>query len=158
MAVAGAVGPKSLFWECRAGDGSERAAKEWARREEARSSEERRPPMVEIQTWGPRVSNAQEKLEAFMSGGFTESICTTLHARPVKGGIHTVYVPDDADHSDGAVHRLGFVAGGEDDGFSTRSLIAGGTAMICFVLFCCASSALNASRAAADRSRGDRSV
>ncbi len=165
----GAVGPKALFWECRAGDGSQQAADAWQRREEASAASaasvaasaasERRPAMVEIQTWGPRVADAAAKLERFRSEGYGEAICAELHARPAAGGVHTVYVPDDVEDLDGGlVHRLGFAAGEDDGGFSTRSLMAGSAAMVCFVLFCCASSAMNAARAHEDARHDDRSV
>lgn len=120
---------------------------------------ERKPVMVEIQTWGPRVTDAAAKLERFKNNGYTETICAELHARPADGGVHTVYVPDEVDDLDGGlVHRLGFAAGQDDDGFSTRSLMAGSAAMVCFVLFCCVSSAMNAARAHDDSRINDRSV
>ena len=37
--------------------------------------------MVEIQTWGPRVTDAAAKLERFKNNGYTETICAELHAR-----------------------------------------------------------------------------
>ena len=179
-----AVGPKALFWECRVGDGSQRAAEAWQRQQEAihtntntntaasaaseafsSASSERRPAMVEIQTWGPRVADAAAKLERFRSGGYGEAICAELHARPADGRVHTVYVPDDVeeDGGGGLAHRIGLggLAGEEDGGggASTRSLMAGGAAMACFVLLCCASSAMNAARAHEDARRDDdRSV
>ena len=123
-----------------------------------RPESERKPVMVEIQTWGPRVADADAKLERFQRDGYTETICSELHARPADG-VHTVYVPDEVDDLDGGlVHRLGFAAGQEDDGFSTRSLMAGSAAMVCFVLFCCVSSAMNATRANGDTRFDDRSV
>ena len=161
----GVVGPKSLFWECRAGDGSPRAAEKWELEQSVGVAiENRKPATVEVSTWGPRLQNADGLLDDYQSRGFSDHLCTTLHAPPLNGGVHTVYVPDDDaafDPKTGEVHRIGFLGmgdGGEEDGIGTRTILLGSASMVCFVLFCFVSSALNMVRARENDKQDDRRV
>lgn len=140
----GMVGPKRIFWECRIGSGSEEEARVHNNMKEKSGMN---PAVVEIETWGTSIQNAEEKLQSLQGRGYTERICETLHAKPEEGGVHTVYVPDDADTlntESGEVRRLGYKEDG--NGEESRSILLGSIAIICFILFCCASSVLNATR------------
>ena len=119
---AGIVGSKSIFWECRFGTGSET------------DSMTNKP--LPIVSWGPKLSNADEKLKEYHIKMYHSNHCKFFHGKP-KDGVYTVAVDD---YDDQNADLLGL-----DNGPSLTSLLLGAAAVLCFIIFCCVSSALGAS-------------
>ncbi len=190
----GLVGPKSLFWECRWGDGSPKdkaafrpaqaaAAAAAASASAAAAADggggggggsgavnpdadaDEHHPVRHIASWGPKLNGADDKLVALLSNGYHERLCLHLHAPldEASGGIHTVYVPNDLDEDKpGVLHRMGLDPDAAADTASMSGVLAAAGGLLCFVLFCCVSSAMGAASSAAtlpprsgDSQRGD---
>ena len=160
----GSVGPKSLFWECRWGDGSPKDRAAFRPAQTAGSTAggldidaDEQQPVRQILPWGPRLNDADNKLKALLSNGYHERLCPHLHAplTEASGGIHTVYVPNDQDEGEtGVLHRMGLDPGAGADAASTSGVLAAAGGILCFVLFCCVSSAMSAASSVSPPPRG----
>jgi len=119
---AGTVGPKSMFWECRWGTGSEE------------DSEIKEPTAVV--PWGPKLDQADSKLKQYTLQMYHEEHCKVFHGKS-KDGTYQVMVDDYDDYE--SSNLLG------DGGPSMMITMLGASGILCFVMFCCISSALGAS-------------
>jgi hypothetical protein len=118
----GKVGPKSMFWECRYG----------------MAGDEIDGSIVPVTPWGSKLDGADEKLKEYMSTGYHSRTCTVLHGKSADG-TYTVVAHDVDSYGET------FDFSGEDSGPSLTTMLVGAGAVLCFILFCCVSSALGAS-------------
>ena len=122
---AGMVGPKTLLWECRWGTGS------------ALESIKFKP--VPVLPWGSKMIDAELILQQHKDKLMHERHCEFLHSKPVDG-VYTVTVDEEDDEN--SQHESYML--GESSGPSITTVIMTAMSVVCFILFCCVSSAMSA--------------